>query len=155
MKIFILFFVVFLFANPAYAEIDLDSYSFDQLASLRDQIMVEMMTRGEWQEVTVPAGTYRIGEHIPSGHWQITCAPQGYCYVTVGATLEENGKEIVYGSDGYYHIALVGLDSGLSDRGYPSTVDLVLSDGMYIYIERSFVTFSTYSGIPAFGFNFK
>lgn len=154
MKKIILFFLVFLFANSAYAEIDLDSYSFDQLASLRDQIMVEMMTRGEWQEVVVPAGTYQVGKHIPSGHWQITCKPDGYCYVTIGSTLEDNGKEIVYGSAGYYHATLAGAYSSVSDRA-PSTVDLILKDGMYVYIERSSVTFTPYSGIPDLGFSFN
>lgn len=156
MKKMIIFLLALMILLPsAFAEPDLSSLSFSSLASLRNQIMVEMMTRDEWQEVTVPAGTYCVGEHIPSGHWQITCAPQSYCYVTIGAKLEGNGKEIVYGSDGYYHIALAGVDSGLSDRGYPSTVDLALKDGMYIYIERSFVTFSPYAGIPDFGFTFK
>lgn len=145
---------LFIFSS-SFAECDLSALSFADLASLRDQIIVEMMTRDEWQEVTVPAGTYHVGEHLPAGHWQITCAPQGYCYITVGSTLEDNGKGIVYGSSGYYHIALAGVDSGISDKGYPSTVDLLLKDGMYIYIERSFVTFSPYTGIPDLGFTIK
>ncbi len=134
---------------------DLPGMSFEDLASLRDQIMLEMMSRNEWQEVKVPVGTYKVGETIPAGHWIVTCAPQNYCYIDVGSSLEDNGKDIVYGSKGYYHIALAGVDSGISDRGYPSSVDLNLQDGMYISIERAYVTFTPYTGQHDFGFSFK
>lgn len=104
-------------------------------------------------DVQVPAGTYKIGDQIPAGHWTITCAPRNYCYVTVGSELKDNKKEIAYGSKGYYHIAMAGTESNISDRGYPSFVDLELTEGMYICIERSFVTFTPYDGNPGFTFN--
>lgn len=107
----------------------------------------------ESEEVQVPAGTYKIGEQIPAGHWTITCAPRNYCYVTVGSELKDNKKEIAYGSKGYYHIAMAGTESNISDRGYPSFVDLELTEGMYICIERSFVTFTPYDGNHGFTFN--
>ena len=157
MRKFIVFFVLFvsLCSTCLGDTLDLSSYTFEDLVTLRDRIMLEMLTREEWQHVEVPAGTYQIGKHIPAGHWLITCAPESYCYVTIGSKLEDNGKEIVYGSAGYYHIVLSGEDSGLSDTGRPSFVDLELTDGMYIYIERSFVIFEPYTGIPDLGFTFN
>lgn len=134
---------------------NLEDLSFEDLSDLRDQILKEMMSRDDWQEVTVPAGTYKVGEAIPAGRWIITCAPPNYCYVTVGSVLEENGKEIVYGSSGYYHIALAGVNSGISSRGYPSYVDLDLKEGMYIFIENAYVTFTPYAGQNDFGFSFN
>ena len=148
---FLLFF--FLLLNFAYAEsINLDGLSFDELSALRDRILIEMMKRDEWQEVTVPVGTYQVGKHIPAGHWVITCAPRNYCYVTVGGKLHDNKKHIVYGSSGYYHVSMAGTDSGISDRGYPSSVDIELTDGMYVFIEHANVTFTPYTGLSTLSF---
>lgn len=131
---------------------DLSSLSFDDLASLMEQINQEMMRRDDWQEVSVPAGTYEVGKQIPAGHWIVTCTPRSYCYIDVGSALESNGKTVVYGSEGYYHISLVGTESGISDKGYPAQVDLDLKDGMYISIEHASVTFTPYTGISGFSF---
>lgn len=132
---------------------DLSDLSLDELASLSEKICMEMMSRGDWQEVEVPVGTYQIGKQIPAGHWVISCAPHSYCYVDIGSEVEANGKDIVYGSHGYYHVAMAGTNSGISNRGYPSSFDIVLKDGMYISIEHAFVTFTPYTGDP--GFTFK
>lgn len=133
--------------------LDLHQYSFEELAALRESAMREMMARYEWQEVVVPAGTYQVGKHIPAGHWVITSPARNYCYVTIGYSLKDNGKEIPYGCSGYYHTTLCGADSGVADRGYSSFIDLDLKEGMYIYIERSYVTFTPYTGDH--GFKFK
>lgn len=143
-----------LLLSVAFAEIDLSSLSFDQLAALRDQIMVEMMSRDEWQEVTVPAGTYQIGKHIPAGHWIIKPIEGAYCYITIGGSVDTNGKDIPYGAAGRYYIALKSESSRLYDPGDPSFVDLELTDGMYICIEKSSVVFTPYSGQPDLGFSF-
>lgn len=141
--------------TSAFAEIDLGDFSFDQLATLRDQIMREMMSRDEWQEVTVPAGTYQIGKHIPAGHWMIKPTDGAYCYITIGGAVEDNGKDIPYGAPGRYYIALKSKTSRLYDAGDPTFVDLDLKDGAYICIEKSSVVFTPYSGQPDLGFTFK
>lgn len=139
--------------SPNNPVTNLSSLSFHDLSSLMEHINQEMMRREEWQEVFVPAGTYQVGKQIPAGHWMIACTPRNYCYIDIGGALESNGKEIVYGSEGYYHIALTGTDSGISDRGYPAHVDLVLKDGMYISIEHAGAFFTPYTGNH--GFTFK
>lgn len=153
MKRILCIFICFLcLCSSALSDVDLPSMSFESLAALRDQILMEMMTRDEWQEVVVPVGTYQVGKHIPAGHWVITCAPRNYCYVTVGGKLKDNKKDIVYGSSGYYHVSMAGTDSGISDRGYPSSVDIELTDGMYVFIEHANVTFTPYTGLSTFSF---
>lgn len=47
--------------------IDLSGMSFDELFALRETITAEIMTRPEWKEVKVPAGTWIIGKDIPAG----------------------------------------------------------------------------------------
>lgn len=154
-RIFALLLSLLLLVPVACADtIDLDNLSFDDLAALRDQIMMEMMSRDEWQEVAVPAGTYQIGVHIPAGHWMIKPSDGNYCIIEVGAALEENKKEIKYGSTGYYHVILVSETSRVY-RDDQSFVDLDLKEGMYIYIDKSSVVFTPYTGQPDLGFSFN
>lgn len=144
-----------LLVSVSYAEtIDLDGLTFDEMSALRDHIMLEMMSRDEWQEVTVPAGTYQVGVHIPAGHWTIKPTDGNYCVIEVGAALEDNSKEIKYGSAGYYHVMLVS-ETSRSYKDDQAFVDLDLKDGMYICIERSAVVFTPYSGQPDLGFTFN
>ena len=147
-------FAALLLVSVAFAEIDLSSFTFDQLAALRDKIMMEMMARDDWQEVVVPAGTYQVGNQIPAGHWMIKPADGRYCILEVGDALEYNGKEIKFNSKGYYHVILVS-ETSRSYQDDQSFVDLTLTDGMYICIEKSSVVFTPYSGQPDFGFSFK
>lgn len=145
-----------LLVSVSYAEsINLDGLSFGELASLRDQIMMEMMSRDEWQDVTVPAGTYQIGKHIPAGHWMIRPVDGSYSYITIGGSVDENGKEIPYGASGRYFVIIYSDISRNYDFGDPTFVDLDLKSGMYICIERSAVVFTPYSGQPDLGFSFK
>lgn len=60
---------------PLYkTDIDLSGLSFEDLAALSTQCQAEMMTRDEWQQVTVPQGNYRVGVEIPAGKWVVRCA---------------------------------------------------------------------------------
>lgn len=145
-----------LLVSVSYAEsINLASLSFDELAALRDQIMMEMMSRDEWQEVTVPAGTYQVGVHIPAGHWMIKPTDGAYCYITIGGTLEENEKNIKYRSSGYYYASIISENCRIYDPGDQSFVDLELKDDMYICIEKSSAIFTPYTGQPDLGFSFN
>ena len=45
--------------------------TFEQLLVLRQEITAEIMSRPEWKEVEVPAGTWVIGEDIPAGVYSI------------------------------------------------------------------------------------
>ena len=50
---------------------DLSSLSFDQLLTLQKEVTAELISRPEWKEVTVPAGTWTIGTDIPAGFYSI------------------------------------------------------------------------------------
>lgn len=65
-----------LFVTCAFAEsIDLESMTTDDLVALRDAINAELAKRNfAEKEVTVPAGTYIIGEDIPAGNYTFYCA---------------------------------------------------------------------------------
>lgn len=53
------------------AAIDLANYSYEELVSLQHRITVEIMSRQEWKEVEVPAGSWMVGEDIPAGTYSV------------------------------------------------------------------------------------
>ena len=63
--------IVALLFTCAAAE-GLSSMSYDELIALHQQLVKEIMSRPEWREVTVPAGTWVVGEDIPAGTYSIS-----------------------------------------------------------------------------------
>lgn len=94
MKRFLCVLLVALMITPgACAEvIDLSSLSFDQLRELQQKINQEIVSRPEWKEVTVPAGTWEIGKDIPAGAYSLRY--EGNVMVTIETY--ENGVLIDY-----------------------------------------------------------
>ena len=51
----------------AFADVELGGMSFDELVSLNGKLLKEIVSRPEFKEVTVPTGSYKVGEDIPAG----------------------------------------------------------------------------------------
>ena len=114
----------------AAADTDLSSMTFDELVALNKAVVMEIMTRPEWKEVTVPGGTWIVGKDIPAGTYSITPA-KGGGFITVK---DASGKNIV--------------NQGI--RNAENAIGRVeLLDGYTVYIERGSVIFS-----PAIGLGF-
>lgn len=123
------------------AELDLSSMSLQELIDLRQQITMAMWKTEEWQEVTVPAGIYKIGEDIPAGRW--TISSDEFAYITLGSKLDVYGTSIEYSDnivDGY-------LD------GDGESVTWNFTEGTYLWIECASVVFTPYAGANL-GFKF-
>lgn len=137
----------------AHADVDLSGMSFDELVALKDQINLAIWNSQEWQEVTVPQGLWVVGEDIPEGHWTVKPVDGVYSYVTYGGKLEENGKEVSYGSKGYFSETIFSPDSRIYEEGKDKLeIDIDAKAGYYIEIESGDVIFSPYSGKPKLGF---
>lgn len=78
----------------ALASYALSDMSIDELVTLRSEINAELMERGYEKEVTIPAGTYIIGEDIPAGAYTIRHVSRS-AMVTV---YDENGRISEYHS---------------------------------------------------------
>lgn len=52
--------------------IDLSGLSYDDLISLQRNLVQEIISRPEWKEVKVPAGTWKVGEDIPAGTYGVS-----------------------------------------------------------------------------------
>ena len=140
--------------SVAFAEIDLSGYTYEELSAIRDQALLEMMKRDEWQFVLVPVGTYRVGEHIPAGHWTISATDKSTAIITTGTVVEDDGKEIKYGCPKYVHLTLTDSDYRYYRLGDATTTDLVLTDGMYVEISVGGCYFAPYVGTEGLGFAF-
>ena len=74
--------VLGLLLSCAAAEtIDLSSMSYADLLKLQHQVAFEIIGRPEWKQVTVPPGTWRVGDDIPAGYYSITTSDRAYVCV--------------------------------------------------------------------------
>ena len=97
----------------AYAETGLEEYSFDELMQIRNLLNAEIMSRPEWKEVTVPAGTLVVGQDIPEGVYCIKNDTNRYVNFTVWRkemdNYSNNGlvyNELIKGGDSFGRIEL-------------------------------------------------
>ena len=64
--------LVFLGSFAFADSVDLSGMSFDELTALQKNLVKEIMSRPEWKEVKVPAGTWKVGEDIPAGTYGVS-----------------------------------------------------------------------------------
>ena len=90
-KLICLLLILCLFPVIALADVDLSSMSFDELVQLSQSVTMEIMSRPEWKEVTVPSGSWYVGKDIPAGDYSVYPTSKGG-YIRV---LNENGKTLI------------------------------------------------------------
>ena len=97
----------------AYAETGLEEYSFDELMQIRNMLNAEIMSRPEWKEVTVPAGTWVVGQDIPEGVYSIRNNTKQYVNFSVWREEKDNYSnnglvynELIKGGDSFGRIEL-------------------------------------------------
>ena len=129
---------------------DISGLSYDELVQLKDQINFAMWNSQEWQEVTVPAGTWKIGEDIPVGHWSITIVGHGLTSVYYCEKVDELGEPVCWGAK-YVRKDLASEDFNAFNETYPHILDFDMQDGWYVYFTKD-VIFTPYTGKPDLGF---
>lgn len=129
---------------------DISGLSYDELVQLKDQINLAMWNSQEWQEVTVPAGTWKVGEDIPAGHWSISMSGHGCAVVWYCEKVNELGEPVCYGAK-YTHKEVASEDFNAFSEKYSHKIDFELQDGWYMYFTEE-VIFTPYSGKPDLGF---
>ena len=123
--------VTFVHAEP----FDLSNLSYEELIELHKQVSLAIMQSDEWKEVTVPAGTYIIGQDIPAGDYTVTYTgiAQSVLYVYPSAQALEEGTQV--------------FSKILSDAWGISVGKLSLTDGQVIVIQSAPVVFTPYKGL--------
>lgn len=109
-------------------EVDLSSFSYNDLISLQKRINKEIMSRPEWKEVTVPVGTWKVGEDIPAGTYSIS-GGKFMATLTIYKTAEKNFSDMVE------MYTFSGMTSNTVGR-------VTLKEGQYVEIETEALTFA-------------
>lgn len=149
--LFIVFLPVISFADLP----DISSLSYDELVQLKNQINLAIWNSSEWQEVTVPAGVWTIGEDIPEGYWTVT-PKDSITSFWYGDKLNDSKTNAGYGWD-YNTGVAVTLNGRVNSDGswkYPDeqhSVSIEMKSGMFVIIKEA-VIFTPYSGKPDLGF---
>lgn len=150
-KIMIFALALALISSAAFASVDLSGMTFAELQELQKQVQLAMMETDEWQEVTVPAGTYEIGVEIPAGHWTISAAQNSMVNVEYGSSLSAGESGIDWMST-YDSAMLISETNIMGNSGFPSSISWKLKEGNYINIDSGSVVFTPYTGAS---FTFK
>ena len=158
MKRLITIILILALAIPAVAFADLpdiSGLSYDELVQLKDKINLAMWNSQEWQEVTVPAGVWTVGEDIPEGYWTVTPkdAITAFWY---GDKLNDTKTDAGYGWN-YQTGANLTLNGRINKDGswkYPDerhSISIEMKAGMFVVIKNACI-FTPYSGKPDLGF---
>lgn len=127
--------------------------SYEELLALKNDINLAMWLSDEWQEVTVPQGTWKVGEDIPAGHWTVKCTDTvTYSTVSWGERLDENGQDISYLGRSSTHNSIYNPKHYENRDRYPVEYSFEVVNGDYIQIDNGSVVFMPYVGKPSFGF---
>ena len=119
-RVIVLVVVLMLVGAIAISEgVDLSEMSYDELVNLRERINPAIWNSEDWQEVTVPQGTWIVGEDIPAGHWAIEAYPGNTTLIAIGDTLKENGKDVKSYTQRFYdpNRILIGIGGGATAIG--------------------------------------
>ena len=137
--------------NPS-PEKYLSGLSFDELIALREQLNLAIWNCQEWQEVTIPTGTWIVGVDIPAGHWSIrTSGKLSILNISAFDHADAAGKS-AEGASFFWIQTICSPDyAEITDFDFSTVADINLQNGWYFKCEGT-VIFSPYSGHADFGF---
>lgn len=134
LSIMVALIVVFGVSGVAMADaisVDPATATLDELIAARSAIEQAIMSRDDYKEVNVPAGTYMVGDQIPAGEYTIT-------------TSSAAAMIIVYGKGGKEAFDIAG---SYSISPSESVGRLVLTDGQTVELSFGGVVFAPYAGL--------
>lgn len=116
---------------------------------LRDVIAAAssvLLSKSEWESVTVPAGFYVVGEDIPAGHWSISFAPCEYALIEYFHKTDATGKNAADLFTDYYYEGISDPASAMGSVYMSREIDLDLQEGWHIVITYGSLVFKPYTG---------
>lgn len=146
--------LMFLLAFPAlaFADVDLDGMSFDQLVELRERVDLAIWKSDGWQEVEVPKGVYEVGKDIPEGKWTIRAAEETAAKIYWGDELDVSGVELSYDGDIWELERIVSPEYRYYEKGDTTEVTYAMKNGQYFIVDDGIAVFTPYAGTPSLGF---
>lgn len=126
--------LLLLLSTVALAEIDISSLSFDELLALNTQVQLALFKEKSMIDgVEVPAGTYVVGEDIPSGSYKVECTGGAYSMAMLTVNEKNGGLGTMHTLSPLTGSAVIGK--------------LVLTEGQTIEITGGSLSFTTYTGL--------
>lgn len=113
----------------ALAEVDLSAMSVDELIELNKAVVMELMSRKDFKEVTIPAGEYKVGEDIPAGIYTVKVKANQFASLNV-LDSKKNYTSKIY---------VVEVDNPIGK--------LVLEEGEIVATTYGSVIFTPYAGL--------
>ena len=156
-RILSLLIVALLFTGSAFAaSFDLSGLSYEELVDLKNQINLAIWNSDEWQEVTVPEGTWIVGEDIPAGTWTVKCADLGkYCFISWGDTLDETGHGLEHSDRSWLMTQIYNPNHEDYEVGDRIEYTFTVRNGEYVIVHQQgahTAIFTPYAGKPDLGF---
>ncbi len=155
-KVFTLLLCVVLLGSVsavAFAEVDLNSMSYDELVALKDKINLAIWNSEEWEEVEVPHGVWYVGADIPAGKWTVTAGDGCNLRFDLGKELDATGTELT-NIDNWWRL-ISATNRGFNPSSDVESVTVDLAEGTIVIIDKGSVIFTPYSGKPSLGFKAK
>lgn len=152
-KLFCLILTGILIMSAALAEeIDLSGLSLRELEALRNRCLLEMFSRDDWQEVSVPQGVYKVGVHIPAGTWTVQCKNGYFTTIEWGDRLGANGHQVDL-TDRCDYTSVYNPNNERTDPSERISYTFTVRNGDYIIIDYAPAVFTP--GAMALPFSFK
>lgn len=150
-KIFVLLAALILVASAAVAEVDLSGMSFEELVQLSHDVDQAIWASDGWQEVTVPPGTYKIGEDIPVGKWTIKASERDAVYVSYCQAIDAVGGPNIMWPNAYTQ-QWIYSESHPNGAAEAHQITFECAEGMYIVVQKGNAVFSPATGKSSLGF---
>ncbi|MBR3333137.1 MAG: hypothetical protein IKG23_02495 [Clostridia bacterium] len=126
-------------------QLDLSTYSFDNLITLKNKLNLSIWNSYSWDRIIVPAELYQIGSDIPEGKWTIS-SPENYTRIAYGTKLYDENMSLSIYDDWEKEIKNPNYTSYKTDEDVTS-IDLTTTNGAYLAInENTCAAFSPISG---------
>lgn len=105
-----------------------------------------LLSKSEWESVTVPVGFYVVGEDIPAGHWSISFAPGEYALIEYFHKTDATGKKPADLFNDYYSEGISDPSSSFGSIYSFREIDLDLQEGWHVVITYGSLVFKPYTG---------
>lgn len=150
-RLFCLLFVLVLLPVVSFADLpDLSSYTLSELHDIYASLRSEILSRSQWESVTVPVGFYVVGEDIPAGHWSIRYAPGEVCLIEYFLKTDDTGKRPADTSSDYYYEGVCDPELQSTYVTYRLTeFDLDLKEGYHVVVNYGPCVFEPFTGRPS------
>lgn len=126
--------------------VDLSGLSSAELVILKNKVNVAIWESGDWKQVTIQPGVWKVGEEIPAGHYHVTAAEGDAIKFRYGDTLSAGKTAVTYSSNAYISESLFHPSAKSYRPGSATSVNVDMQEGCYVDVSLGCAVLSPYTG---------